>query len=343
MLADLDFRELAQIAVAEGAVTPDPGGAGCIAYSTTLGRMVQWDGASWLSIRTQEPDVQLFTADGTWTKPAGALRVLVMAQGGGGGGGAGPLRVDTDLCWAGGGGAKGQYVAELLDASDVSSTVSVSVGAGGAGGAAQTTSNSDGADGTAGGNSTFGAYVTALGGGGGIGGRTSAQLPTEIPGFDWHHELGRIITSYITISLDRYGGPPGQGERSLGTSTSSNHSTAGCFGSGGGAGGGIAASSSATEGSRAGSPHSSIAESAFGASTGAAGANGAIGSGLYALAGAGGGGGYGGNNITNGGAGGNGADAGCGGGGGGGGRNGMSSGKGGNGGKGWVKVIAFFS
>ena len=41
------YRLLIQAAIAEGATTPDPGAAGCWAWSTTLSGIVFWDGARW--------------------------------------------------------------------------------------------------------------------------------------------------------------------------------------------------------------------------------------------------------------------------------------------------------
>lgn len=94
-------------------------------------------------------DLQTFTASGTWTKPTGATWVLVEAWGGGGAGG----RADTDDTASGGGG--GAYVSHMFRASALGATVSVTIGAGGA------SAN------VAGGNTTFGAHLTARGGGGG--------------------------------------------------------------------------------------------------------------------------------------------------------------------------------
>lgn len=101
-------------------------------------------------------DSQTFTASGTWTKPASApasALVIVEAWGGGGGGGR--------ISGLAGGGGGGGYMTEIFTAGDLTATVTVTVGAGGPG---RTTSTGNG---TAGGNSTFGSYVTAYGGGGG--------------------------------------------------------------------------------------------------------------------------------------------------------------------------------
>lgn len=100
-------------------------------------------------------DYQPFTASGTWTKPAGLTgneMVVVQAWGAGGGGGGGT---------AGGGGAGGgggTYSEIKLRASDLGSTVTVTIGAAGTG-----TTGSGGI----GGSTTFGTLLTAFGGGGG--------------------------------------------------------------------------------------------------------------------------------------------------------------------------------
>lgn len=97
-------------------------------------------------------DVQTFTASGTWTKPSGASRTLVMLWAGGGSGGRG----STAGCGGGGGGfVMGWFAAGTLGATE---TVTI-----GAGGAAKTANGS----GNAGGNSTFGSLLTSYGGGGG--------------------------------------------------------------------------------------------------------------------------------------------------------------------------------
>ena len=97
------------------------------------------------------PQIDVFTTSGTWTKPAGAVRVEVSITGGGGGG-------NSDYRPAGGGG--GGCWAEMIDASTLPGTVSVMVGAGGTGSNTNTIGGS-------GGNSSFGSDRVGQGGGGG--------------------------------------------------------------------------------------------------------------------------------------------------------------------------------
>ena len=109
-----------------------------------------------LSTSGGSSDYQVFTASGTWTKPVSApasALVFVEAWGGGGGGGR--------ISGLAGGGGGGGYMTERFTAGDITATVTTTVGAGGAGRTGST------GNGTAGGNSTFGSYVTAYGGGGG--------------------------------------------------------------------------------------------------------------------------------------------------------------------------------
>ena len=89
----------------------------------------------------------VFTASGTWTKPDGlpdATPVLLQGWGGGGGGSS-----DGN----GGGGGGGSFNERWVTAGDLGSTVTVTIGTGGG-------------TNTAGGNSTFGAFLTAYRGGG---------------------------------------------------------------------------------------------------------------------------------------------------------------------------------
>lgn len=107
-------------------------------------------------------DVQVYTGNATWTKPAGAERLEVQCIGGGGGGaGVGvPSTPEWRIGGAGGGGAS---IYAFYNANDFSSTAAVVIGAGGAGGAAG--NNAGGAGGTSSFNGTSGThYAAALGG-----------------------------------------------------------------------------------------------------------------------------------------------------------------------------------
>lgn len=104
----------------------------------------------------------VWTADGTWTKPVNAKRVHIQLWGGGGSGGVGQ-QVGT-------GGGGGEYREYSMNASDLASTVTVTVGTGGA--LVSTTGNSNG---NTGGDTTFGSHLTAKGGGAGTGSASGAD------------------------------------------------------------------------------------------------------------------------------------------------------------------------
>lgn len=137
------------------------GGTPRLSIGNPATNYLTWDGTN-LTVKGTVPDTQTYTTgSNTWTKPAGANFVTVVCIGGGGGGGA-AANNETGNGASGGGGAS--FVTKTFKASDLPSTVTVTVGAGG------TAGTSVGANGTAGGNSTFGTFLTGYGGGAGAGG-----------------------------------------------------------------------------------------------------------------------------------------------------------------------------
>jgi hypothetical protein len=108
---------------------------------------------------------QVFTADGTWTRPAGCRAILVRVQAAGGGGGGAEGGAGTSVSSGGGGGAGGYT--EKFFTYGFGSSQTVTVGVGGTAGAA-----SGGGDGGDGEDSSFGTLLVATGGGGG-GGRAT--------------------------------------------------------------------------------------------------------------------------------------------------------------------------
>ncbi|SCL15042.1 hypothetical protein [Micromonospora inyonensis] len=135
-----------------------------------LRRVEVYDSVGWRTIAAQ---TQVFatvgappSGGGTWSKPFGARSVWVRCQGGGGAGG-GATTNAAGAASVGGGGGGGAYAEDMIDASTLPASVTVTVGAGGAGGA--------GAAGGTGGTSSFATYVTAPGGAGGPVRATSAS------------------------------------------------------------------------------------------------------------------------------------------------------------------------
>jgi hypothetical protein len=272
------------------------------------------------------PDVQTFTANGTWNRPTGAYThadVLVVNGAGGGGSGrrgaAGTARV------AGGSGGTAGPVFARLRFSDLPSTVSITVGAGGAGGAARTTDDTNGANGGSGGQSSFGTILlntNQCGGGSGGGNGTGG---------------GGGFGSSGTMPGSGGAGAPTAGGN--GFSAGSNLAVAN-----GATGGGLTTANATGNGGNGGASFNSSTQPTGGTGgTGTAGGAGVTPTlipGVFGGTGGGGGGSGDAAGTVAGGAGGAGG-RGSSGGGGGASTNGANSGAGGNGGDGMVMVVCY--
>jgi hypothetical protein len=130
------------------------------------------NGIEWAAIPDTERDYQAFTTSGTWTKPAAAEFVLVQAWAGGGGGANNTASSANES-----GGSGGEYVWQIFQASALGATETVTIGAGGAGAANASTAN-----GSAGGTTTFGSLLSAIGGNPGQtgGGTTYITIPRSL-------------------------------------------------------------------------------------------------------------------------------------------------------------------
>lgn len=300
------------------------------------------EGASAITADVVGVNVQAFTASGTWTKPANALRCFVRLVGSGSGGGSGRCGAAGSDRFGGGGGSAGGVREAWLPASAFASSESVTVGAGGAGGAAVGPTAANGNGGGVGAQSTIGSVIAAgaagafgTGGGGGTAAAT-AGAP------------GSIITDRFTTAFGSLFATPSGGDSSI-TATA----VAGGAGftrtpGGGGGGGGVQTSGNTERAGGAGGssyPGPDSGGVLTGGNGGAVRTNGSQGSATSDMSyqhGAGGGGGGGSNSTTvSGGTGAAGRQPGGGGGGGGAGTStgSATSGAGGNGGDGYVLIV----
>jgi hypothetical protein len=130
---------------------------------TVSGGIPAW-GTVGTSINTQE-----FTSSGTWTKPSSGNICAVILIGGGGGGG----RASGDGSGLNGG-EGGTPVFALFKLSDLTSTVSITIGAAGAASTSNTTPGGNG------GFTAFGGYLRSYGGKGGVSYNGNIFYPAEV-------------------------------------------------------------------------------------------------------------------------------------------------------------------
>jgi hypothetical protein len=128
------------------------------------GEKLVYDGTNWVNLEGYVyVDTVYFTSSGTFTKADYPwLRAIRVKCQGAGGGGAGVLSNPGQQAIGRSGGGGGYAESFITDIASLDASVTVTRGAGGAGGTSAPT------DGSAGGTSSFGALVSASGGGAGV-------------------------------------------------------------------------------------------------------------------------------------------------------------------------------
>lgn len=213
-------------------------------------------------------NVQVYTANTTWTKPSGLKRVKVTVIGGGGSGG-GAAATGAGQASAGGGGGGGGCSIKIVEAASLGTTENVTVGTGG-------TAASAGGTGVTGKTSSFGSHCSATGGSGGTaGGAGNGDQPSSADGgaggigssgnMNFKGGAGHLGMLFGSISqgVGGFGGSSFMAGCTKNSFTTTN--TTGEAGSayGGGSSGGATGSSQSAVGSTAGADGIVIVEEFF--------------------------------------------------------------------------------
>ncbi len=280
-----------------------------------------------------QSQTDVFTASGTWTKPAWARRVRFVGMGGGAGGSSGRRgAAGTERRGGGGGGAAG-IADEEYPAAELPATLTITIGTGGTGGAPIAVNDSNGSNAGNGGATTVtDGATTILSIAGGLAGSGGGSASGGVAGSGWVASLGT--------------GNSG-GSASSGAGAQGSYWQCGRGPGGGGAGGSLSTANVSSAGGAGAQGHVIGGADRMAPAVGGGTANGGMGGtgnakGWQRGSGSGGGGGGAGNAAATvaGGTGGTGGIPGGGGGGGGAAVNGMPSGAGGNGGRGEMWVIS---
>jgi hypothetical protein len=197
------------------AITNSGGTALTTVAAGANGNVLTSNGTTWTSAAASggQFQTQLFTAPGTWTKPASCTQVRVTVVGGGGGGGGSPTSSTPGGC-----GGAGQAIVP------VSAPVTITIGAGGA------------APSVAGGTSSFGPAISSTGGGGAnaVPGTCTVAVGTAIRTFPPISPAPSNVFGFTIGALSFYGfRPTGPGNNPAVSYSDSSPLTAGAGGVGG--------------------------------------------------------------------------------------------------------------
>lgn len=229
-----------------------PGAANITTVAGDIAIMKSEGSGNWRCVSYQRSSVvpragtvtsQVFTATGTWTKPAGCIKAVFEAVGGGGGSG-GVDGQGAGTAGATGGGSSGFYGKTGVLTVTAETTAAVTIGAAGAAGSSSAGNGGNGGDTTI----TIGGTTYTWGGGGGSPGVTAgednvtfggvAATGTNVVGGGWIGQYGFFDVTDIGVAHSGAGGSNPLGTGGYQLHAVSTAATAGNDGVGYGAGGG---------------------------------------------------------------------------------------------------------